>query len=94
MGLILFSLTPSHSRPQPTFAFPILTTLPALTETQLLWIGVGAAGGAGVVLGAQGISNMAQVFFIGGKMPQNAMKKPLSPPYLLSEDPKKKCNLL
>ena len=64
MGLILLSLTPSHARPQPTFSIPILTTLPALTEAQLLWIGVGAAGGAGVVLGAQGISNIAQVFIL------------------------------
>ena len=71
MGLILFSLAPSHSRPKPTFSIPILTTLPALTEAQLLWIGVGAAGGAGVVLGAQGISNMAQVFILlEGKCPK------------------------
>ena len=62
--LILFSLTPSHGRPKPIFPIPILTTLPALTETQLLWLMVGASGGAGVVLGAQGISNIAQVFFI------------------------------
>ena len=72
MVLILFSLTPSHGRPRPSFALPILTTLPALTETQLLWLMVGASGGAGVVLGAQGISNIAQVCFyhrIKGEFP-------------------------
>ena len=62
--LILFSLTPSHGRPKPIFPIPILTTLPALTETQLLWLLVGASGGAGVALGAQGISNIAQVFML------------------------------
>ena len=62
--LILFSLTPSHGRPRPSFALPILTTLPALTENQLLWLMIGASGGAGVALGAQGISNIAQVCFL------------------------------
>ena len=32
-----------------------------LSKTTLLWIGVGAAGGAGVALGAQGVVNIAQV---------------------------------
>ena len=32
-----------------------------LSKTTLLWIGVGAAGGAGVALGAQGVANIAQV---------------------------------
>merc|ERR1712200_7782 len=46
----------ARGRPTPSIAL----TLPALSQTTLLWIGVGAVGGAGVALGAQGVANIAQ----------------------------------